>query len=1742
LSDLVVTPLNPLAPFAATVTATLADDIGLGSKKNPGGTISYTAIISDSGADATGVTYTDVLDGNTTLVGGSLSVSPVTVNDSYTATGNVSISVPAVSGVTANDYFGLNPLATITASDTSSTQCPACGNVAVAADGSFTYTPPGNFSGTDTFTYTLSNSTGSSVSTVTITVSDRIMFVSATGAGSTCRPATPCTLTTADGIGLIGSGKDLVFVESGTYSSAAISLNSAQTVAGQKISIAQALTDAGITLAPNSQTLSFAASTVPVLNNAATVVTLNTNTLVEDLTINPSVGSGILGNAITSGTATVRDLTIGATGAANGVNLTSNTGGTFNFSNIGITGVSGSGFSATGGGAVNATQDNTTTVNTISTTTGVALNVTNTTIGASGMTFRSISVTGNNTSPSSGIILNNTGATGGLKVTGNGGACTPGTQTCTGGTIQGTGSHGVYLTSASTIEFNLFSIHNTGDHGLFGDGVNGFTLRDSIVFNFGNATPSSGATEDGLHFESTNTANTAAGHGLTGTVVIQRNTFGPDGHFSLTPFPPLPENDGITIRNHSDVNLSMTVIGTTFIQIGNDGLDAEVTDGTATISVDGSTADGANTFNQINGRAVNFGDPIDDTADRILDLTIKNNVFSNVGIAGRWFASARCTMNARFNNNNSGSNVVTNDAIRSESDASVPVVGHPATVNATITGNNMGGGSIFISNHRSAIANIAFNNNNNIGGTAAGVGGAGSTGVHTGMNVNSDRGSSIGIDIQGNSVTADGSNAQAQSALYIQTTNNGGGASTVCANIGGAGALKNTFTENPNPSGSLAVALDTVNGQGTISLEGWNGAGGSAGIQSFLATNNTLVGGIGDADNPSFVAAGGNCVTSTPIANPDGGDSAMETQASTTTPTDSGSVTSPSTFAWLRSVLHPVAAFAAKLNFLHSSEAVTAENSASTLNARGRKANAIGRPQKGVTPQSGETVGPISIGTLPIGKSVTIKYQAIVNTPPGAASVQTQGTVSGSNFVLVNGITTAAPNTDEPETGAVNDATKTNINTTLTWSGGTTVWETASNWDFNYIPQTYNDVVVPNVGAQPNIATSPTINSFNIANGKTLTLPGQTLTISGGAGSDLTLDGIISGGAVQFAGSGPHLLKNAGGTGSLTNGNLFTIPSPAAVTLQNNLQIAKLTINSGGSFDISNRTLSLSDNLINNGTFTLTGSTVIFNGSGAQTLTNTTAFNNLTINNSGGSVALGSNITVNGTLTLTSDLTTTNAFTLSQPLSSLTNGGADVVGNLTRTNGGVQFPPATNITFGNPNTLLNFTAAGTRPTSINFRLTETAPTDAATGGTNTGFPGAVKRTWLITPTGGSGFSGTMQLHYLIGDLNGNVETNPGPGSSVSLRLYKYVINNPGTGWQQQDFANNFANTTIDTSVAGNHFVKLVGVTGFSPWTIGGVSPTAATSTVSGRILDDAGNPVEGAVIRLQGTQNRKTITDSQGNYNFAEVETNGFYAVTPSRVNYNFAPATRGFSALGAHTEALFAGALNGNHLNPLDTTEYFVRQQYVDFLGREPEEKGLNDWTDTINNCTGDASCDRVHVSEMFFRSEEFQQRGYFVYRFYSTALGQKPDYASFAPDLGRVSGFLDATQLEAAKNQFASDFVSRPAFAPYATMTNAQYVDALSQTAGVTLSNGQALVASLEAGTLTRAQALRQIAESGDVYVKYYNQAFVVMEYFGYLRRDPDLLYLNWISVLDANPADSRHMVEGFVDATEYHNRFKQ
>ncbi len=230
--------------------------------------------------------------------------------------------------------------------------------------------------------------------------------------------------------------------------------------------------------------------------------------------------------------------------------------------------------------------------------------------------------------------------------------------------------------------------------------------------------------------------------------------------------------------------------------------------------------------------------------------------------------------------------------------------------------------------------------------------------------------------------------------------------------------------------------------------------------------------------------------------------------------------------------------------------------------------------------------------------------------------------------------------------------------------------------------------------------------------------------------------------------------------------------------------------------------------------------------------------------------------------------------------------------------------------------------------------------------------------------------------------------------------------------------------------------------------------------------------------------------------------------------------------------------ATNGG--NPIDGTAFFVRQQYLDFLNREPDAGSYAAWQQVINDCQqGDITCDRIHVSSAFFRSPEFQDRGYFVYRFYPVAFGRKPDYAEFAPDLARVSVFLGEAELNAAKAAFIAEFMSRPEFeTKFNGLSDIEYVHTLLATAGVTSPNRDFWIAALGNGTRTRATVLRDISESSEVYFSYYKQAFVVMQYFGYLRRDPDGSYLDWIEVLNSS-GDYRGMVDGFVNSLEYRSR---
>ncbi|HEX8844137.1 MAG TPA: DUF4214 domain-containing protein [Pyrinomonadaceae bacterium] len=229
---------------------------------------------------------------------------------------------------------------------------------------------------------------------------------------------------------------------------------------------------------------------------------------------------------------------------------------------------------------------------------------------------------------------------------------------------------------------------------------------------------------------------------------------------------------------------------------------------------------------------------------------------------------------------------------------------------------------------------------------------------------------------------------------------------------------------------------------------------------------------------------------------------------------------------------------------------------------------------------------------------------------------------------------------------------------------------------------------------------------------------------------------------------------------------------------------------------------------------------------------------------------------------------------------------------------------------------------------------------------------------------------------------------------------------------------------------------------------------------------------------------------------------------------------------------------------NPVDTNPFFVRQHYIDFLGREPDPVGYQGWQDILNNCQpGNITCDRIEVSSGFFRSEEFQSRGYFTYRFYSASLERNPRYAEFIPDMAKLSGFLSPSQLEANKVAFIQEFMTRTEFtSKYNSLTTSTaYVDGLLQTAGLPNHPTRGFwINGLTAGTLTRADVLRGLVDSAEVYNKFYTEAFVVMQYFGYLRRDPDILYLEWIKIMNQNGGDYRGMIHGFMNSAEYRQRF--
>jgi Tol biopolymer transport system component len=248
--------------------------------------------------------------------------------------------------------------------------------------------------------------------------------------------------------------------------------------------------------------------------------------------------------------------------------------------------------------------------------------------------------------------------------------------------------------------------------------------------------------------------------------------------------------------------------------------------------------------------------------------------------------------------------------------------------------------------------------------------------------------------------------------------------------------------------------------------------------------------------------------------------------------------------------------------------------------------------------------------------------------------------------------------------------------------------------------------------------------------------------------------------------------------------------------------------------------------------------------------------------------------------------------------------------------------------------------------------------------------------------------------------------------------------------------------------------------------------------------------------------------------------------------------------------------------------TAFYVRQQYIDFLGREPDPSGLQFWTNEITSCGADAQCaavKRVNVSAAFFLSIEFQETGYLVYRTYKAAFGNLPGKPvpvplfNFLANAQQIGDGVVVNQgdwqarLEQNKRDYFDAFVRDEYFSLIypQSLSPEQFVGALNANAGSVLSAAErdALAGDLRTGAKTRAQVLRAVAENPELTKREFNKAFVLMQYFGYLRRDPDAApdfnfngYNFWLSKLEQFNGNfvQAEMVKAFITSTEYRQRF--
>lgn len=386
------------------------------------------------------------------------------------------------------------------------------------------------------------------------------------------------------------------------------------------------------------------------------------------VTVDSLAASGVTGTGISivnsGGTFTFANaVQLTTTAGGRGVYLDNNDAGTVTFSGGGqgvdISAGSGGGFVAVNGGTVGVLG----TGNTVTASGGAAINVSGTTISGSNLNFQSVSANGG----ANGIILNNTGSSGGLIVTGDGGN----TNNGSGGTIQNMTGDGISLTNTASVRLGYMIVQNNQGDGIGGLNVDGFLLNRANVSGNGNE-----AAQDESGIRIVNLTGTAFNGlrptGITNSVISNNHEFEVEivnnGSGTLTDFQftnNTVSDSGssgtianlVNFLNLGSGNMRLTASGGSYTGAApNSGtalhIDHSGTGGTLTATVTGGTftnnnvAVGASAANQ--GNLTFDIDGITATGNRshginvfvsanstgAINGTIENNVIGTAGVTG----------------------------------------------------------------------------------------------------------------------------------------------------------------------------------------------------------------------------------------------------------------------------------------------------------------------------------------------------------------------------------------------------------------------------------------------------------------------------------------------------------------------------------------------------------------------------------------------------------------------------------------------------------------------------------------------------------------------------------------------------------------------------------------------------------------------------------------------------------------------------------------------------------------------------------------------------------------------------------------------------------------------------------------------------------------------------------------------------------------------------------------------------